>query len=467
MKTTKTLIAEAKAALERGDLVAAKTLTDEAKATKAIEDVEASVAAQEAAAVKSQRLPFGNGDRDDAQLDAMTEVAVKTWYVNKIGTPEAELETVMADLYGRQFKAAMWAKAQDFTRFMRTGQADPRLAKQLMYTPDQIRQYLVDGIDVATLKNVQIESADVLGGYLVPEEFRDRVISRVQGMTPMRRLCDAMTTTRDRVTMPVLTGGDSRFIGSMRAQWVDESPTSTQAATISTFGQVVIPIHTLMSHVAVSKNALEDSSGMTSIAAQVERQFAIAFALTEDEAFLTGNGVAKPLGILNGASGLFNPISYGESATVNSGSNGKLTADAIKNTPYNIDQQYRMEGATWITNKAGVRVIKTFKSGSGDYLWSDRNTQLQNGQPAQLEGYGVVETEVLVSPTGDTWATGVIPVLFMCRNAYQIIDRVGMSVMRYDDSTTAKQNQIVLVARHRVGGQLVEPWKVAGIKTSA
>jgi HK97 family phage major capsid protein len=129
-------------------------------------------------------------------------------------------------------------------------------------------------------------------------------------------------------------------------------------------------------------------------------------------------------------------------------------------------------GCSWLFSKGTARVIKTLKAGDGTYLWSGRSDtpQLAQGQPQSLEGYPIEETEVLAAPTatnGVAYTPNVFPVIFMARDAYQIIDRVGMDIMRYDDSTTAETNSIRLVGRRRVGGQPIEPWKIVAIKVAA
>jgi HK97 family phage major capsid protein len=81
-----------------------------------------------------------------------------------------------------------------------------------------------------------------------------------------------------------------------------------------------------------------------------------------------------------------------------------------------------------------------------------------------------METEVLAATTTNVslvYTANVYPVIFMARDAYQIVDRVGMDIQRYDDATTAQQNQIVLVGRRRVGGQLLNPWAVAVMQIAA
>lgn len=457
----KTLIAEARQLILDGKLDEAEAKTKQASALKALDGLDTP---SEPAA----RLPF---DTSAEPAQTANDIAVKSWYVRRYGDEASAMDQVMSELYGQDHRKFAWAKSADFLRYVRTGQYDGTLHRAMVYSPAQIEGFLQAGLSVAELKNTQIESQDTLGGYLVPEDFRDRMIARLVGMTAMRRIAETISTTRDRVTMPVATGGDDRYTGSVRVFKVDESPVATQAQTLATFGQVTIPVHTMMGHVAVSKNLLEDSAGALSIQPYLERQFAEAFAIFEDEQFLVGNGVAGPQGVLQNATtgGPFT-YAYGTVQTVNSGAATALTADAFKNLPYGIASQYRMAGGNWIMSRGTVRVTKTLKAGDGTYLWSDRNQQLQNGQPPRLEGYEILESEVLAAPTtasGSTFTASVYPVIFATRGAYLIVDRVGMDITRYDDSTTGRTNSIVLVARRRLGGQVVNPWGIAVMQVAA
>jgi HK97 family phage major capsid protein len=286
----------------------------------------------------------------------------------------------------------------------------------------------------------------------------------------MRKVAGQMNTTRDRVTMPVGTGGDDRYTGAVRAAWVDESPTGPQSNTNATFGQVTIPVHVLMANVDVSKNIIEDSAGASAILPYLTAQFSDAFAIKEDDAFLLGDGVGKPQGVLqNSTTGGPWTYAYGSVTTLNSGGATALQGDSFRNMPYALASQYRNNGCVWIMSRGTVRVTKTLKDGSGAYLWGDRQFQLVNGEPRQIEGYDILESEALAAPTatnGVAYTANVYPVLFIAKGAYQIVDRVGMDVQRYDDATTAVSNAIRLVARRRVGGQVLNPWAVAVMKVS-
>jgi HK97 family phage major capsid protein len=275
--------------------------------------------------------------------------------------------------------------------------------------------------------------------------------------------------------MPVVNGGDDRYIGNVRVVKVDESPTSTQAATNSTFGQVTIPVHTIMGHAAVSKNLLEDTTGASAIVPMMTDEFSSAFAIFEDEQFMVGNGVGGPLGILKDrTTGGPQTFAYGSISTVNSGNATKLTADAIRALPYAVATQYRQLGGMWLMSRSTLRVIKSLKAGDGTYLWSSRGDTpaLSQGAPASLEGFPIMESEVLASPTtngGDTFTANVFPILFVTRPFYTVIDKAigGLAVERYEDSVTARENSVVFVLRRRVGGQVTNPWGGAALKISA
>jgi HK97 family phage major capsid protein len=461
------------AAIIAGDLDAAETYKNQAFALKGLDELTPKVDA-------SKRLDMGDGSQDSATQEANANTAaMKAWYTKSTGGTDidGDIETVLNDMYGN-YRRARWAKAADFTRFLRSGTYDPALKSLVVYTPEQIMMELAAGLTVSDIKAAQkatqLESQDTSGGYLVPEDFRDSVVTRLQGMTQMRAVAETITTASDRVTMPVSDGGTDRYTGSVRVFKVDESPTSTQAATNALFSQTTIPVYTLMAHVAVSKNLIDDSRGASAILPYLNNQFSTAYAVYEDEQFIVGNGIAGPQGILrdNTTGGPYT-FSYGSIATVNSGSATALQADSIRNLPYSIASQYRQPGAKWFMSRGTVRVIKTLKAGDGTYLWSGRSDvpQLAQGQPQSLEGYAIGETEVLASPTtnsGSAYTANVYPILFVTKGSYLIVDKAGgMDVQRYDDSTTAVANSIVLVMRRRVGGQVILPWGIGSMKVSA
>lgn len=429
-----------------------------------------------AAGAKTFRPPFpsnaaGEGG-DGPTPSAIKSWAIKTAYVKQFGEPDAAMNQISKELYGspeRYFQLRV-DKARDLKRYLKTGNYDPALKNEIVLTPEQIAQAYLESNDgrasVAAIKSTMIESQDTLGGYAVPEDFQQgEIISRLPSIAVVRPRATVRQTTRDVYSALVRTGGNSQYIGNVRVTPVDESPTSTQADTNSTFGKSSIPINTLMATVSLSRDVLEDSG--VDLSQELYEEFATARAIAEDNYYLTGNGVAVPLGILKDPTtgGPSNP----NTTTVAGGGATTLTGDSIKNIPLNLDWQYRQLKPVWVSSKGTKRVIKTLKDGSGAYLWADRQFQLRDGDLDKLEGYDWVESEILAAPTatnGVAFTANVYPMIFGDMKGYRIVDRIGMSVERYLDSTTARTNSVTFLMRWRGGGAVVNGERFVVLKVA-
>ena len=77
-----------------------------------------------------------------------------------------------------------------------------------------------------------------------------------------------------------------------------------------------------------------------------------------------------------------------------------------------------------------------------------------------LLGYPIVREQWMPDVTTDAY-----PIVFGDMRGYLVLDRVGLSVQRLDE-LYAETNITLLLARRRVGGQLIEPWKVKVQKVS-
>lgn len=148
----------AREAILAGDLTAAETYTNQAKAMKGLVDLEPQVDA-------TKRLPFPT-DVDERNLEQTAQqAAMKTWYSKQYGGDlDGDVATVLNDLYGTDYRHLRWAKSADFVRWIRTGKADPKLEKLVLYTPDQVLAEIATGASVAELKATQLESQDSAGG---------------------------------------------------------------------------------------------------------------------------------------------------------------------------------------------------------------------------------------------------------------------------------------------------------------
>lgn len=151
------------AAIIAGDLDAAETYKKQAFALKGLDELTPRVDA-------SQRLDMGNGDTDAAALDKSAQnAAIKAWYSDATGGKEIDqdIEVVLSEMYNGNYRAVRYAKAADFTRWLRSGNFNPALKSLVVYTPEQIMMELAGGMSVADLKAAQkatqVESQDTSG----------------------------------------------------------------------------------------------------------------------------------------------------------------------------------------------------------------------------------------------------------------------------------------------------------------
>lgn len=395
------------------------------------------------------------GTPESAQADIITEMN-KAIYQIRYGSEEAAVKAVLVDLHGPDYEAKRLRQYAAFVKYLRQYSVEPfgedrDLLREIILTPEYALNAIKTGQDIAFIKATMVEAIDDLGGYVVPVDFQLEVLRRLVGMTVMRGRARVSTTSRDKVEIPKMTGGDDQYTTSVRVTWVSETPTAGTADTNLTFGLEAISVNDVMAETFLSRNVVEDSA--VDLVSELTTAFAEAAAIDEDNRFLTGDGDGKPDGILIDGDTPADGI-----ATVNSGSATDLTADGMIDLEYEIPSQYRA-ACVWITARRSVRQLRKLKGGDGHYLWGRPDLA---GQPATFDGFPIAEQEILPAV-----AAGNYPVLYGDPSGYRIVDRIGMTVERYLDASTARQNLILYLMRRRLGGKLTHPerWGVQLIST--
>lgn len=412
-------------------------------------------------AAKAVRPPFDVDADDDPEPKPEPDSFDKGYYVLKYGDLENAQKAVLRDLYGGDYMQSRANQMNSFVKYLRFGEFkltldDQKALSQVILRPEDLQYELQKSISVREIKATLQEHVADLGGYTVPEDFHAEIIKRMMGITIVRGRARVVRTVRDAAEWPKLEGGNSRYTSAVRVTWVDEVPAdATTAATNPTFGMYRIPVHTVMARTDLSRNLVEDSAfNLLNVVADL---FAEAMAIDEDEKFLIGEGGGSPKGVLGNRSGAEYTPDDGISA-VNSGAAAALTADGLIDLAYGLHSQYR-GNAVFAAARLTHRDVRKLKDGIGDYLWQ---RGLQAGEPASLLGYPFLESEALPSVAANAHS-----VIFGDFKGYMIVDRVGMTVERAEDTTTKGTNTVALFARRRLGGQIVEPWRFQAQKVSA
>lgn len=282
------------------------------------------------------------------------------------------------------------------------------------------------------------------GGYLAPVEW-DRKIQKAQyAKSPMRRIAQVQTTS---------VGAYSTLWSNNQwgSGWVGET-----AARPSTTTPVLSPL--VFGHGEIYANPAATQRILDDAAMNVEEWLANeleeAFNVQEGIAFISGDGVNKPFGLLQyvagGAAATQHP--GGVLDVTPSGVADKLgSPDTLLDFSYGLAAPYR-QNATWLMNSLTASAVSKMKDGQGNYIWREG---LIVGQPATLLGRPVEIDENMPSVGAAVNGVAAVPIAFGdFRAGYLINDRIGTRILR--DPYTAKP-YVTFYATKRVGAGVLDP----------
>ena len=166
------------------------------------------------------------------------------------------------------------------------------------------------------------------------------------------------------------------------------------------------------------------------------------FARSEAMAFINGDGIHKPMGMLSYATAANANWAWGKLGYVASETAGGITrADPIVDLVYALGAEYRAN-ATFVMNSKTAGHIRKLKDADGRFVWSDG---LAVGEPARLMGY-----RVLIAEDMPDIEDGAMAIAFGDFNAgYTVAERPDLRVLR--DPFSAKPH-VLFYATKRIGG---------------
>jgi HK97 family phage major capsid protein len=304
-------------------------------------------------------------------------------------------------------------------------------------TPEQIAY---DAAFQAHVRKGDVQAAlstgsDTDGGYTAPIEWDRTIQDKLKLVSPIRTIADVKSTTKRGWTKLL----NDREIGS---GWVGETAARPQTTTPHLIPYAV-PIGEIYANPAATQDLLDDSE--INIEKWLAEEVEYEFSRQEGIAFVNGDGVNKPRGLLQYTAAGVHPwgaipeIKSGVAATVGTG-------DTLIDLVHDLPAQLAAD-ASFLMNRNTVGRIRKMKDGQGNYMWQP---SLQQGQPQTLMGYRLVEASDM--PNADA---GAIPIVFGdFRRGYLIVDRFGVRVLR--DPYTNKP-YVLFYTTKRVGGIVQDP----------
>jgi HK97 family phage major capsid protein len=293
--------------------------------------------------------------------------------------------------------------------------------------------YLRRGDKADEFKTLRVSSAPQ-GGYLAPTEFTTEFVRDLTLFSPIRGIATVKPTSHGSVTL-------QRRTGVTNAKWKGEL--AAQEGSEPAFGQLEITAREVNTYVDISNQLLQDS--VVDADSEVRLALAEDFGQKEGLAFVKGDGVAQPAGLMTDSGVAYFANGH---ATV-------LSADALIGMIYSLPAYYRNRG-TFLLNGNTLAVIRKLKDSTGQYLWQP---SYQAGQPETILGRPVVEAVDM-----DDVSAATFPVLFGdVATAYRIIDRIDLSVL-VNPYLLATNSTTRFHASRRVGGGVVQPNAVKKLK---
>lgn len=279
----------------------------------------------------------------------------------------------------------------------------------------------------AVVNALQI-GTDSEGGYLVPDEYERTLVEALEEENIFRQLAKVIqTSSGDRKIPVVATKGT--------ASWIDEEGAFPESD--DSFGQVSIGAYKLGTMIKVSEELLNDS--VFDLEGYISREFARRIGAKEEEAFFTGNGSGKPLGILAATGGAETGVTAASATAV--------TADELMDLFYSLKSPYR-RNAVWVLNDSTIKAVRKLKDGNGQYLWQP---SLTAGTPDTILGRPVKTSAYMPAI-----ASGAKTVAFGDFSYYWIADRQGRSFKRLNELYAAT-GQVGFLASQRVDGRMILP----------
>jgi HK97 family phage major capsid protein len=286
--------------------------------------------------------------------------------------------------------------------------------------------------------NALQEGTDSEGGYLVPDEFERTLVQKLTAANVLRPLCHVIQTSYGDRKIPVVASKGT-------ADWVDEE--GTYPLSDDSFSQVVLGAYKLATMIKVSEELLSDS--IFDIEGYVSEQFGKRIGDKEEDAFLTGNGVSKPIGILH--------TTGGAEVGVTTAGAAAITGDELIDLVYSLRAPYR-KSAVFVLNDTTVKLLRKLKDGDGQYLWRPGITE---NAPDTILGHRIVTSEFMPGVNA-----GNKSIAFGDFSYYWIADRQGRTFKRLNE-LYATTGQIGFLASQRLDGKLILPEAIKVLQQKA
>ena len=291
--------------------------------------------------------------------------------------------------------------------------------------------------DYAQIHNALRIGEDSEGGYTVPDEFERQLIQALEENNIFRTMAHVIHTSSGTRKIPIAQDDGE-------ASWIDEGEEIPESD--ASFGQTTLSAYKLGTMIKVSNELLNDSA--FDIAGYIAQRFGIRMGNAEEKAFINGDGIDKPLGLLDDA---------GAKVGVTADSVDTVTFDDIFHLYYSLKAPYRRQ-AQFLCNEALVMQLMTIKDKNDNYIWKP---SLDIAKPDTILGRPLRTSMYMPVPEA-----GKKALAFGDYKYYWVADRKARTFRRLNE-LYARTDQVGFLTTQRVDGKLILPEAVQVLQMKA
>lgn len=244
-------------------------------------------------------------------------------------------------------------------------------ARALSGNADDIAAYRND----ATV-NYTLGTTATAGALTAPMEFIEQLIKGLDDVLFMRRI-SYMTPSLGAAQS---LGFPYRKTAASDAEWTTEVAETSEEQDLE-YGRREFKPRRMTKLIKLSRTLVNHSNLATSaVIAEMDR----VLGVTQEKAYMTGNGSGKPLGI-------FTASNDGIPTTrdIAAASATAVTTDDLLNVKYSLKGQYH-PSSQWVMHRDLVKAVAKLKDKNDQYIWQPST---QDGQPDRLFGHAVNMSE--------------------------------------------------------------------------
>jgi HK97 family phage major capsid protein len=297
--------------------------------------------------------------------------------------------------------------------------------------------------------------SDPDGGYLALPSVEQGVRDLAQETGAIRSLASVRTIGTNSYKVlanPTLPG----------AIWVGEAQARQQTSNPQLI-EIVVPVNEIEAMPAATQSILDDAS--IDLGQWLSSNMATAFARTENDAFVAGDGILKPTGILTSkldtgkdfARPKYNYLQV--VPTLSTTPSSSQLAAALVSLSNGLRAPYRAN-ASWVFNRATATALRQIVDSTGRLLWASDPGRLTDPASDLLLGF-----KFAIDESVPDIASNSTPIMFGdFRQGYMVVDRIGIRVVR--DPYTSKP-YVLFYTTKRVGGAVIDYNAIKVLRYSA